>query len=113
FLFSRQIIREAVSVRRFMPDQFHERFRRSALHFEHHRFLERAEPFVDEEKRNEDRRDTDRNEPFVADVTWRMEGQAFAGKLVVKLFDERLEPGPFELQSELGNAALEQLLVRQ
>src|ERR1041385_3850207 len=55
--FARQIIRVAVGVGRFVPDQFHERLRRAAFHFEHHRFFERAEPLVNEKKRNEDRRD--------------------------------------------------------
>src|SRR5436190_13705759 len=77
FLFSRQIIGVAVGMGRLVPDQFHKRFRRAPLDFEHHRFLERAEPFMDEEKWNENRRDPDGHEPFVADVTRRMEREAF------------------------------------
>ena len=68
FLF-RQLIGVAVSVRRFVPDQSHEPLWRSALDFEHHRLLQLAQPVVHEKKRHEDRRDADRHEPFIADMS--------------------------------------------
>ena len=63
-------------MRRLVPDQFHEPLRRPALDFEHHRLLQRAQPVVHEKKRHEDRRDADRHEPFIADVTGRMKRPA-------------------------------------
>ena len=73
----------------------------------------RAQPVVHEKKRNEDRRNTDRHEPFIADVTRRMKHQSLRRKLVVKLLDERLERRALEPQPELGDAAFEKLLVAQ
>ena len=67
-------------MRRLVPDQFHEPLRRSALDFEHHRPLQRAQPVVHEKKRHENRRDADRHEPFIADMTRRMKDQALAPK---------------------------------
>ncbi len=75
--------------------------------------LERAQPVVDEKKRNENRRNADRHEPFIADVTRRTKDQSVRVELVVKLPDERLERGALELQTELGDAALEKFLVAQ
>ena len=65
-----------------------------------------------QEKRHEDRRDADRHEPFVADVAGWMKNQALCRKLIVKLFDQRLERRPLEPQPELGDAAFEKLLDR-
>ena len=75
--------------------------------FEHHLLFELAQPVVDEKKRNENRRDADRHEPFIADVTRRMKGQAFGRKLVVELLDERFERRAFESQRQFGDAALQ------
>ena len=87
--------------------------RRPALDFEHHRLLQLPEPVVDEKERHEDRRDADRHEPFIADVTGRKERQALGRKLLVKLPDERLDRRVLQQQPELGNAALEKFLVAQ
>src|SRR5204863_7441420 len=56
---------------------------------------------------------TDRHEPIIADVTGRMKDEALGRKLIVKLFDQRLEYCPLEPQPELGDAALEKLFVTQ
>ena len=66
-----------------------------------------------EKKRHEDRRDADRHEPFIADVTRRMKHQPVRRKLVVKLLDERFERRALEPQAELGDAAFEKFLVAQ
>ena len=94
-----------------MPDQFHEPLARPAFHLEHHGFLQLPQPVVHEEKRHEDRRDADRHEPFIADVTGRMESQSFRRQLVVELLDERFERRALKPQPEFGNAALEKLLI--
>ena len=86
---------------------------RSAFDFEHHRALERAQPVVDQKERHKDRRNTDRHEPFIADVTGRMKDEPLGRKLIVKLFDQRLECRPLEPQTELGDAAFEKLLIVQ
>src|SRR5437588_267544 len=64
-------------------------------------------------KRHENRRDTDRHEPFVADVASRMKHESVRRKLVVELFDARLERRALEPQAELGDAAFEKFLVAQ
>ena len=64
-----------------------------------------------EKKRNKDRRNPNRHEPFIADITRRMKHQPLRRKLIVKLLDERLQRRPLELESERGNAPLEQFLV--
>ena len=84
-----------------MPYQSHEPVGRLSLDFEHHRPLQRAQPVVHEKKRNEDRRDTDRHEPFIADVSWRMKRESLGRKLIVKLPDERFERRALEPQTEL------------
>ncbi len=71
FFLSRQLVGVTVGVGGFVPDESHEPLSGSALHFEHHRFLQRAQPIVHQKKRNENCRDADRNKPFVADVTRR------------------------------------------
>ncbi|PYK88036.1 MAG: hypothetical protein DMF47_01260, partial [Verrucomicrobia bacterium] len=71
------------------------------------------QPVVREKKRYEDRRDTDRHEPFIADVTRRMKRQPVRRKLVVKLPDERFECRALEPQAQLGDAAFEKILVAQ
>ncbi len=96
-----------------MPDQFHKPLRRPALDLEHHRLLQLPQPVVHEKKRHEDRRDPDRHEPFIADMTWRMKDQPVRRKLVVKLPDERFDRRALEPQPELGDAALEKFLVAQ
>lgn len=53
-----------------------------------------------EKKRDEDCRDSDRDEPFIADVTRWTKGQAFAGELVVKLVDEWIDRCAFEAQTK-------------
>ncbi len=73
--FPRQLIGIAVGMRRLMPHQFHEPLGRPALDLEHHRLFQRAQSIVDEKKGNENRRDADRHEPFIADVTGRMQHQ--------------------------------------
>ena len=67
----------------------------------------------DEKKRHEDRRDADRHEPFVADMTGRMKDKSVRRKLVVKLPDERFDPRAVEPQTELGDAAFEKFLVAE
>src|SRR5436309_13010283 len=107
FFLSSEPIGIHVSVTRLVSHQFHEPLRRSAFHFEHHRALQRTQPLVDEKKRNENRRDTDRYEPFIANVTWRMKHQALYRKLVVKLPNKWFECRALKLQGERGNAAFE------
>src|SRR6185369_9268029 len=101
----------AVSVRHLVPHQFHEPLRRFALDFEHHCPLQCPEPIVHEIKRNEDGRDTNRHEPFIADVSWRMKREPSDGKLVVELPDQRFERRALEPQTERGDATLEKFLV--
>ena len=36
-----------------------------------------------EKKRDEDRRDPDGHEPFIADVGWGMKSEAFSGELII------------------------------
>ncbi len=74
--------------------------------------LQRAQPVVDEKKRNENRRDADGHEPFIANMTGRMKREALGRKLVVKLPDERLQRRALKPQTELGDAALEEILDR-
>src|SRR5438876_9164970 len=72
FFLSLQLISIAVGVSRFVSHQFHEPFRRTAFHFEHHGALQRAQPVMHEEERNKNRRTADRHEPFIAEVAWRL-----------------------------------------
>ena len=108
-----ELVGVGVGVRRLVAHQLHEPLRRLALDFEDHLALELAQPVMHEKERNEDRRDADRHEPFVADVAGRMKRQPLLRKLVVKLLDERLEFAAFELQAELGNLFLQQLVVAE
>ena len=71
-----KLIGVGVGVRCFMPHQFHKPFRRTALDFEHHCPLQRAESVVHEKKRYKDRRHAHRYEPFVADVNRWIKGQS-------------------------------------
>src|ERR1700726_1490074 len=80
-------IRVHVGVGGLVPDQFHEPLRRFPLDFEHHGPFQRAQPVVHQKKRNENRWDSYRDEPFVADVAGWMKYQSFPGQLVVKLLD--------------------------
>ena len=66
-----------------------------------------------EKKRDEDRRDPDGHEPFIADVAWWMKHQSLGRQLIVKLLDQRLERRPLNPQAERGNSTLEELLVRE
>ena len=101
-------------MRRLVPHQFHEPLGRPALDLEHHRLFQRTQPVVDEKERNENRRDADRHEPFIADVTGRTTAPARVRcKLVVKLPDERFQRGAFEPQAEFGDAAFEKFLIAQ
>src|SRR6266550_6689849 len=110
---ARKVIGVVVSVGRLMPDQFHKPLFSSAFDLEHHCPLQRAQPIVDQKERHKDRRNTDRHEPFIADVTGGMKDEALGRKLIIKLFDQRLECRPLEPQTELGDAALEKLFVTQ
>src|SRR5438552_10848273 len=111
--FARKLIGVGVSMPRLVPHQFHKPLARAALDLEHHRPLQRAQPVIDEKKRHEDRRNADRHEPFIADVTWRMKRESLSRKLVVKLPDEWFERRALEPQAELGDAAFEKILVAQ
>jgi hypothetical protein len=84
----------------FVSHQFHEPLRCSPFDFEHHRPLQRAQPVVNEKKWNEDRRYADGDEPFIADVTWRMKHQFLCRKFVVQLSGERLKRRALQPQSE-------------
>src|SRR5205814_5468359 len=70
-----------------------------------------AQPVMREKKRDEDCRNTDRHEPFVADVSWGVKYQSFGGDLGVKLADERFKRRAFEAQTELRDTIFEKLLV--
>src|SRR5687767_1549045 len=100
-------------MRCFVPDQLHEPFRRFAFDLEHHLSLQLAQPFLREKEGNEDRRNADGHEPFVADVAGWMEEQSLLRKFVMKTLDERLQFRALQLQTELRNSSLEQLLVAQ
>ena len=65
-----------------------------------------------EKKRNENRRDADRHEPFIADVTRRMKHQSLCRKFVVELSDQRFESRALEPQAKRGDAAFEKFLDR-
>ena len=108
-----KLVRVAVGVSRLMPHQFHEPLRRLALDLEHHGSLQCAQPIMDEKKRNEDYRDTDRYEPLVADVTWRMEHKPLCRELVVELLNERLKGRVLQAQPERRDPALKKFLVAQ
>src|SRR5437867_2641761 len=110
---ARKLVSVGVSVSRLVPHQLHKPLFCSALDLEHHCALQRAQPVVDEEKRHEDRRDADRHEPFIADMTWRMEHESVRRKLVVELPDERFECRAFEPQTELRDAAFEKFLIAE
>src|SRR5438034_5541740 len=99
---ARKLVGIGVRVSRLVPHQFHKPLFRSALDLEHHRPLQRAQPVVDEKKRNENRLDTNWNEPFITDVTGRMKYKAVSRKLVVELPNERFERCAVEPQTELG-----------
>ena len=96
-----------------MSHQLHKPLFRSSLDLEHHRPLQRAQPVVDEKKRHEDRRNTNRHEPFIADVGWRMKRKPVYRKLLVELSDERLQCCSLEAQAKRGDPALEKFLVAQ
>ena len=64
-----------------------------------------------EKKRNKNGRNTNRHKPFIANVTRRMKYQSLRRKLVVKLFDQRLERRPLQPQPKLGDATFQKLLV--
>src|SRR5436305_15335424 len=100
FFPTRQLITVHVSVPGFMSHQLHEPLRRPPLNFEHHRALERAQPVVHQKEWNENRRDADWNEPFIADMAGWLKHQAFCRKLVVQLSDQRLQRRTLEPQSE-------------
>src|SRR5205807_4155841 len=92
---------------------FHEPLRRFAFNFEHHRPLQRAEPIVHQEKRNENSRDTDRHEPFITDVGWGMKCELFGPELIIELSNQRLEWRAFEPEAERRNSPLQELLLGQ
>ena len=64
-----------------------------------------------EKKRDEDRRDANWHEPFIANVTRWMKYEPVRRKLVVELPDKRFECRALEPQAQLGNAAFEKILV--
>jgi hypothetical protein len=68
-------------------------------------FSKLPQPVVREKERDEDRRDADRHEPFIAEVTRRMKGEALLCELVVELLHQRLELRAVELEAELGDFA--------
>src|SRR5439155_22895672 len=108
---ARKLIGVGISVPRLVPHQLHKPLFRSALDLEHHRPLQRAQPVVNEKKRDEDRGDADWNEPLIANVTWRMKHESVRRKLVVELTDERFNRRAVQSQAELGDAAFEKILV--
>src|SRR5437773_8789092 len=110
---ARKLVSVGVRVSRLVSHQLHKPLFRSALDLEHHRPLQRAQPVVDEKKRDEDRRDADWHEPLIANVRWRMKRESICRKFVVELPDERFECRAVEPQPELGDAAFEKFLVAQ
>ena len=66
-----------------------------------------------QKKRNEDRRNTNWDEPFIANVTWRMKHKAPRLKLLIKLPNEWFERRSFKLQAERGDAAFKKILIAQ
>ena len=76
-LFLVELIGVGTGVRGLVSHQPHEPFRRFPFHLEDHLALQSAQPVVHQKKRNENRRDADRNKPFVADVAGQLENQAF------------------------------------
>src|SRR5207249_4590981 len=108
-----KLVGVGVGVPGLMPHQLHKPIFRSSLDLEHHRPLQRPQPIVDEKKRNENRRNTDRHEPFIADVTRGMKHESVRRKLVVELLDQWFDRRALEPQTELGDAAFEKILVAQ
>ncbi len=103
-LFFLHFVGIAIGVGCFMPHEFHEPLLGSALDFQHHGPLERAQPVMHQIKGDENCRDPDGHKPFVAHVTRRMKGQALARKFVVELFDQRLERCSFEPQAQVSKS---------
>ena len=52
-----------------------------------------------------------RTKPFVAKVTYRLEGNPFGGKFGMELLYARLELGAVDLELEIANACAQQLFV--
>src|SRR5205814_7355327 len=102
----RKLVGIGVGVPRLMSHQLHKPLFRSSLDFEHHRPLQRPQPVVDEKKRNENRRDTDWHEPFVANIAWRMKHQPLRRKLIVELPNQWFNHRAFEPQAKRGDASL-------
>src|SRR4029453_15485423 len=66
-----------------------------------------------QKERNKDRRNTDWDEPFIANMTWRMKHQALCRKLIVQLSDQRFERFSLKAQTKCGDPAFEKFLVAQ
>src|SRR6476660_9680317 len=66
-----------------------------------------------QKKRNEDRRNTDRDEPCIAHVAGRMKRQAFCRKLIVELPYEWFERSALKPQAERGDPVFKKFLVAQ
>src|SRR5207249_3026836 len=113
FLFSRQPVGIHIGVTGLVPHQFHEPLWRLAFDLEHHRPLQRAEPIVYKEERNENRRNADRHEPLIANVRWWMKRESLGGKLRVKLLDQRLQRCRLKRQTQLRNPTLEKILIAE
>src|SRR6266487_4748731 len=113
FFFFLELKRVETGVRGLVAHQAHEPLRRFAFDFEHQLALKFTQPLMRQEKRNENCRDADRHEPFVADVAGRMEDQSFLRQLAVKLLNERLKLRSLQLEAELGDFALQQLIVAE
>ena len=108
-----ELIRVGIGVSRFVAHQAHKPLGRFSFDLEHHPALEFPQPLVHEKERNENRRDADRDEPFVADMTGRVKHQALMRQLGVELLNERVQGRALQLQAELRDSFLQQLVVAQ
>jgi hypothetical protein len=100
-------------MRRLVPDQFHEPFRRLTFHLKDHFAFQCSQPIVHQEEGNEDCGNANRHKPLVADMARGAKDESFLLQLLVELRDERLERRPFESEPKLRDFAFEQLIVAQ
>ena len=84
---------------------------RAAFDFHHHFFFEFFEPRVREIKRNGDGGRSFGTEPFVAEITDRLERNLLGGQLRIEFLDARFELGAGNLELEIADAGLQELLV--
>ena len=85
----------------------------AALDFEHLRLLEPLEPRMRQVERHRHRRRAVRREPLVGDVEVDREAQLARFELGSQLRDAAFDDRAFELERQIGEAQIEQLLVRQ